>query len=76
MRPVTLNPQDPEGSFREIENASHENDVVEIAQNITADTSFTATYSLLVGTPTLANTNLVLATLVQMMQKGGLNRTT
>lgn len=33
MRPVTLNPHDPVSALREIQRASHEADLVEIAQN-------------------------------------------
>jgi len=76
MRPVTLNPSNVSASLKEIETASHENDVVEISQNFTTDAAFTQTLQLLTGTPTLANTNVVLATLLDLMKKGGLHRTT
>lgn len=76
MRPVTLNPNNVPASLNEIEAASHENDLLDISQNFTFDTAPTQTTTLLVGSPTLANTNAVLATLLQIMQKGGLNRTT
>ncbi len=33
MRPVTINTRDPEQALVEIERASHENDLAEIAQN-------------------------------------------
>jgi hypothetical protein len=82
MRPVTA-PQTSQikdmatkASIQELERASHEADITEMAQNFTFDASFTQTLALTVSSPTLANTNLVLATLLQMMQKGGLNRTT
>lgn len=76
MRPVTLYNLNANASFSEIERASHENDVVEIAQNFTFDAAVTQAFQLMVAAPTLANTNAVLATLLQIMQKGGLNRTT
>lgn len=76
MRPVTLNPQDPVSALREIERASHESDITEMAQNFSVDTPPAQTLQLLVGSPTLANTNAVLATLLQILQKGGLNRST
>ncbi len=76
MRPVTINPSNPAAALAEIERASHENDIGEIAQNFTFDDpAFTQTFALLTGTPTLANTNKVLATLLLLMQKGGLHRT-
>lgn len=77
MRPVTLNPSNVSASLQEIERASHENDSTEIAQNFTFDDpAFATTLQLLTSAPTLANTNLVLATLIQIMQRGGLHRTT
>lgn len=76
MRPVTLNPRDPVSALQEIERASHENDVLEIAQNFHFDATFTQTLTLAVASPTLANTNAVLASLLQILQRGGLNRTT
>jgi hypothetical protein len=76
MRPVTINPNSPASALNEIMRASHEADTTEMAQNFTFDASPTQTLRLLVGSPTLANTNAVLATLLEMLQKGGLNRTT
>lgn len=76
MRPVTLNPNDPRSALQEIERASHEADVTEMAQNFSFDASFTQELELAVAVPTLANTNAVLASLIQILQKGGLNRTT
>lgn len=76
MRSVNINPDNVRASLIEIATASSENDIVEIAQNITFDDpAFTQTLELLTSVPTLANTNRVLATLIDMMQKGGLNRT-
>jgi hypothetical protein len=76
MRPVTLNPEDPASSLREIERASHENDVGEAAQNFSFTGAVTVTTNLNISSPTLANTNAVLATLLEILQKGGINRTT
>jgi len=76
MRPVTINVNDFESALREIQTASHENDIVEIAQNFTFDAAFTPTLQLQTSTSDLDNVVLVLATLLQIMQKGGLNRTT
>jgi len=76
MRPVTLNPNNVPSALAEIERASHECDTTEIAQNFTLDAPITEQLQLLTSAPTLANTNLVLATLLQILQRGGLNRTT
>lgn len=76
MRPVNADPSNVQAAVKALLDASHENDPTEIAQNVTFDTTFTNTFQLLVGTPTLANTNAVLATLLAMLQRGGLNRTT
>jgi hypothetical protein len=76
MRPVTINPRNTAAALTEIAAASRENDVVDIAQNFSFDTEPAQTTALLVGSPTLANTNAVLATVLQIMQKGGINRAT
>lgn len=76
MRPVTINPQNVAAALTEIQTASHECDTTEMAQNFTFDASFVTTLQLAVAAPTLANTNAVLATLLQILQKGGLHRTT
>lgn len=77
MRPVTLNPNNPTESFKEIERASHEADATEIAQNFSVDNpSFTQTFQVNTTAPTAANCARVLATLITILQKGGLNRTT
>lgn len=76
MRPVTINTSDVPSALAEIQRASHENDTTEMAQNFTFDTPPTETLTLQVGAPSLANTNAVLATLLQIHQRGGLNRTT
>lgn len=76
MRPVTLNQANVGAALLEIERASHEADTTEMAQNFTFDATFTSTLQLAVAAPTLANTNAVLASLIQILQKGGLDRTT
>lgn len=77
MRPVTINTTNVQAALEELMRASHEADTTEIAQNISFDNAgFTQTLQLLVNSPTLANTNLVLATLILMLQKGGPNRST
>lgn len=76
MRPVTIDPNNVPAALNELMRASHENDSTEIATNFTFDNpAFTQTLQLLTGSPTLANTNAVLATLLLLLQKGGLNRT-
>jgi hypothetical protein len=76
MRPVTLNVNDTQGSLKEIQ-ASHEGDVTEIAQNFVIDNpAFTQTLALNTTAPTAANLALVLASLISIMQRGGLSRTT
>jgi hypothetical protein len=47
MRPVTLNPGDPVSSLREIERASHEGDIVELAQNFSVGNTPAAQRALL-----------------------------
>lgn len=76
MRPVTLNPDNIRAAIVELERASHENDIAEMAQNFSADAAFTETFQVNTTTPTAANVALVLATLISVLQKGGLNRTT
>ncbi len=76
MRPVTLNPGNIQASFNEIEAASHEGDTVEIAQNFSFTGTPVTTLNLNLTAPTAANVAAVLATLLEIMQKGGINRTT
>jgi hypothetical protein len=76
MRPVTLNPNNIQASFNELEAASHEGDTVEIAQNFSTTGVLTPTLILNLSAPTAANVAAVLATLLEIMQKGGINRTT
>lgn len=75
MRPVSINPDNVRESLNEIQRASQENDVVDIAQNFTI-TGSTRSFALNTAAPTAANCAQVLAQLLEIMQKGGLNRTT
>lgn len=74
----TAGVQDPavKALFDEIFRASNENDTTDIAQAFTITGSFTATRTLNVSAPTLANVVAVLATLLGDMQRGGTNRNT
>lgn len=76
MRPVTLNPTNVAAALTEIERASHENDIVEVAQNYSLTGTLVPTRVLNVAAPTAANVAAVLATLLDDLKKGGLNRTT
>jgi hypothetical protein len=77
MRPVTLNIGNVAGALDEIQRASHEADTTEIAQNFKVDVeNFPQTFVINVTTPSVENVALVLATFIQILQKGGLNRTT
>jgi len=61
-------------ALRTIEQGSQENDVSDLGQNFSFDAAVTPVTTLLVATPSLANTNAVLATLLTYLQKGGPNR--
>ena len=76
MRPVNINPNNLQAAVIELAQASKENDICDVAQNITFDVEPSQTTALTVSAPTLANTNAVLATLIQIMKKGGINRST
>lgn len=76
MRPVTINPNNVAESLREIERASHEADVTEIAQARTVTGAYTPTRTLDASSATLADLRAFVATLVADLQKGGENRTT
>lgn len=76
MRPVTLNPDNPRECFRELERASHEGDLTEIAQNYTLSGTLTPTRTLNLTSPTAANIAAVLGTFISDLKKGGSNRTT
>lgn len=85
MRPVTVGPL-PMGLAKEvadwlralateIENASRTADPVVIAKNFSETGTLGAeSRALEVGTPTLANTNAVLATLLRDLKSGGIRR--
>lgn len=77
MRPITIvDPANVTAALMEIERASHDADIVEMAQNFSPDTqSFTATYTINTTTPSLANIANFIATFLTVLQKGGLNRT-
>jgi hypothetical protein len=76
MRRVTLNPDNSRAALTEIARASQDGDVIDIGQAFTMDATPALTTALLVASPSLANTNLVLANLLQALQKGGINRST
>jgi hypothetical protein len=76
MRPITINSSNVAQAVQQLANASQDNDASQVAQNFTFDTPPTQTLELLVASPTLANTNAVLATLIEIFQKAGINRTT
>lgn len=81
MRPVNL-PQigtvrDPiaREAFKEIELASKEVDLLDIANAFTVNGSFTETRELNVTAPTLANAVAFLATFIADCKRGGQHRT-
>lgn len=77
MRPVTINANNVQSALLELQRASHESDSTEMAQNFTIDDpSFTQEFEVNTTAPTAANVAAVLATLLTLLQKGGLNRTT
>jgi hypothetical protein len=77
MRPVTINTNDVAGALIELMRASHENDIVDLAQNFKPDVAgFTPTYTIDTTTPSAANIANFLATLITVMQRGAINRTT
>lgn len=76
MRPVNSDPSNLSAAVLELIRASHEADLVEIAQNFTLTGTLTPTYALNLTSPTAANIAAVLGTLLLAMQKGGINRTT
>ncbi|MGA8529487.1 MAG: hypothetical protein WB622_07215 [Acidobacteriaceae bacterium] len=75
MRRVTINPHDPTSALQEIQTASSENDLVDIANSFTMTGTLTETTNLNLSSPTAANLAAVLGTLLSIMQRGGLNRT-
>jgi hypothetical protein len=76
MRPVTVDPHNTVAAIRELASASQENDIVSIAQAFSITGTVTPTTNLNVSAPTLANVVAVLGTLLEVMQKGNINRTT
>ncbi len=76
MRPVTINPHHTAAALNELQNASRENDLVDIAQNFSMTGTLTSTTVLNLSAPTAANIAAVLGTLLEIMQKGNINRTT
>lgn len=76
MRPVTLDPRNVLASFNEIERASHECDITELAQAFTITGAYTPTRVLDVTTATLPDLLAFVATWVADRQRGGQNRTT
>ena len=76
MRPVTANPQNTATSIAELCQASRENDICDLAQNFTMTGTLTSTTNLNLSSPTVANVAAVLGTLLEIMQKGGVHRST
>jgi ketosteroid isomerase-like protein len=77
MRPVTLNSNNIQAALRELEQASHQADLVEIAKNFSPDvTTFTPTFTINTTAPTAANIANFIATLITTMQRGGLSTST
>jgi hypothetical protein len=81
MRPLFLGqmpgvPRIIQEVFNEIEKASKQADIVDIAQAFSVNGSFTETRELNVTAPSTANIAAVLATLIADLQRGGANRTT
>lgn len=69
-------PPNIQAIFNEIFSASQENDTADLANAFTISGSFTATRTLNVTSPTVANIAAVLATLITDLQRGGTNKTT
>lgn len=76
MRPCTINPHNVMASLTEIERASHECDITELAQAFTITGVYTPTRALDVSTATLPDLLAFIATWVTDRQRGGQNRTT
>ena len=77
MRPVTINSHNVQAALNEIEQASHQADLVEVAKNFNPDVpTFTPTYTINTTAPTAANIANFIATLITVMQRGGLNTST
>lgn len=63
-------------ALAELENASAENDLLDIANAFSMNGAYTPTRILNVTSPTAANIAAVLATLIDDFRRGGQNRTT
>lgn len=63
-------------AIKELELASAENDLLEIAKSFTITGSYTETRTLNVGTSTLAQTQAFIATFISDCKRGGQHRTT
>ena len=63
-------------ALREIELASQEANIVDIAQAFTIEGAFTETRTLNVGVSTLTETQAFIATLISDLKRGGAFRTT
>lgn len=63
-------------AIREIELASAENDLLDIANGFTITGTYTETRTLNVGTSTLAETQAFIATFISDCKRGGQHRTT
>jgi hypothetical protein len=74
--PMNGVPQNIQRAFNQITAASRDADLVDISQGYTITGSYTATRTLNVTSPTLANIAAVLATFLADCQAGGPNRTT
>jgi hypothetical protein len=68
-------PLNVQSIFNEIFRASQDGDIVDIGQAFTITGTFTATRTLNVTSPTLANAVAVLATLISDLQHGGSTKT-
>jgi hypothetical protein len=76
MRPVTVDPRNPEAAIRALADATQENDIVDLAQSFSINGTVTPTTTLNVTAPTIANIANFLATFIEAMQRGNLNRST
>lgn len=63
-------------ALQELESASAENDLLDIANEFTISGSYVRTTTLNVTTPTLANAVAFLATFIDDCKRGGAHRTT
>ena len=76
MRPVSINPHNTVAALDELQTASRENDILDISQNFSMSGTLTQTTVLNLTAPSAANVAAVLGTLLEIMQKGNINRTT